>query len=102
MKHSSENELNALSSGLIGIMGVSLLIIPTRLHMFDMDTSIWVSVVQGIFAYAASISLQIISILQVPQKRIFFIQSAAVFFLFVYRFHTWQQTDIAHRHSNFE
>ncbi len=84
MKHSSENELNALSSGLIGIMGVSLLIIPTRLHMFDMDTSIWVSVVQGIFAYAASISLQIISILQVPQKRIFFIQSAAVFFLFVF------------------
>ncbi len=84
MKHSSENELNALSVGLIGIMGVSLLLIPTRLHILDMSASIWVSVFQGIFAYATSVSLQIVSILQVPQKRSLFIQGATTFFLFVF------------------
>jgi len=83
-KHSSENELNVLSSGLIGITGVSLLLIPAHFDIFDMNAPVWVGMTLGIFAYAASITLQIISILRVPRKRGLFIQGAVVSFLFIF------------------
>ena len=84
MKHPSENELGALLSGFIGVMGVSILLIPARLNIFNADTSIWVIVALGISAYLISTSVQIVSILQVPQKRALFIQGTAAFFLFIF------------------
>ncbi len=84
MKHSSENELNALASGIIGIMGVSLLLIPSRLSLLVAGLSGWAIVAFGILAYSISTSLQIVSILQVPQKRITFIRGAATLFLFLF------------------
>ena len=85
MKHSSENELNALSSGIIGIMGVSLLLIPSHLNLFIMGLSSWVIVVLGVLAFTISLSLHIVSILQkVSQKRITFIRYATTLFLFLF------------------
>jgi putative nucleotidyltransferase with HDIG domain len=84
MKHSSENELNAIASGIIGIMGVSLLLIPSHLSMLVDGLSGWVIVAQGILAYAVSMSLQIVSILLTPQKRVAFIRGATILFLFLF------------------
>ena len=84
MKHSSENELNALSSGIIGVMGVTLLLIPSRLNMFIEGLSSGVIVTLGVLAFTFSISFQIVSILQTSQKRIAFIQSAVILFLFLF------------------
>lgn len=84
MKHSTENDLNALASGIIGVMGVSLLLIPSRLNMFIVGISNWAIVTLGILAFSISLSLQIVTIMQVPQKRIAFLQGTTAFFLFLF------------------
>ena len=84
MKNSTEIELNALASGIIGIIGVSLLLIPSHLNMFIVGIPSWAIVVQGISAYGISISLQIVSIMQVPRKRGILIRGATLLFLFLF------------------
>jgi len=65
-------------------MGVGLLLIPTRINLFNMGALIWAIVALGISAYAISLSVQVVSILQVPLKRLKFIQGVATFFLFIF------------------
>ena len=84
MKHSAENELNALASVILGVIGVSLLLIPSHLEMFIMRIPGWAILVLGIFACGTSISLQIASILQIPRDLMVLIRGAATFFLFLF------------------
>ena len=84
MKHPSENELSALSSGLIGILGVGLLLIPVRLNVLDTNTPIFAVLALGIFSFAASLSLQISSILPIQKRRVRLIQNSTIFFLLLF------------------
>ena len=83
-EYSSEQELNMLALGLIGITGMSLLLIPSHLSMFIAGQSIWFIVILGILAYGTSLSLQIVSMSQVANKRNILLRGAGIFFLILF------------------
>ena len=84
MEHSTENELDLLASAIIGIFGVSLLLIPARLNLFIAGQSNWLIVATGIFAFSISLSVQIVSLFQSSQKQSILIRSAGIFFLILF------------------
>ena len=84
MEHSTENESDLLASAIIGIFGVSLLLIPARLNLFIAGQSNWLIVATGIFAFSISLSVQIVSLFQSSQKQSVLIRSAGIFFLILF------------------
>lgn len=86
MKPTSSNNLNALSSGILGVTGVSLLLIPSHLKVVIADQVNGVIVLLGIFSYAIALWLQIAVVLQTPQKRTLVPRSISAIVLFIF---TW-------------
>ncbi|HQV63190.1 MAG TPA: hypothetical protein PKV19_04250, partial [Anaerolineales bacterium] len=58
MKLSSEKDLDALSSGILGALAISLLLIPSRLGPLGDGLPNWLLVWLAIFSYIVSLSIQ--------------------------------------------
>jgi hypothetical protein len=86
MKLTSNNNLNALSSGILGVTGASLLLIPSHLKIVVSDQLSGVIVLLGISSYTIALWQQIVFVLQTPYKRIPFLRSISAISLFIF---TW-------------
>ena len=86
MKLASNTNLNALSSGLLGVTGISLLLIPSHLEVVITDQLNGVIILLGILSYAIALGQQISVVLQTSQKRILFLQGISAISLFIF---TW-------------
>jgi len=84
MEHPSENNFNLFTSFLLGGMGISLLLIPGEIQAFPFDPLGWAFILPGIISFALALSLQIITILPVPNWRVILIQLLAGAFLLVF------------------
>ncbi len=84
MKLTSNTNLNALASGILGVTGAALLLIPSHLNIVIPDQSSGAIVLLGIFSYAIALWLQIVIVLQVPQKRVVVLQSVSAISLFIF------------------
>ena len=82
MKQSAENELNALSSWLLGITGVSLILIPFHFGMEKLGTPPWAPLVLGIFCYLTALSNQLMFVMKYSRNRVLFQQSMSILLLF--------------------
>ena len=80
MRHSSENDLNALSSWILGITGTGLLLIPFH---FNLGLPAWGLSILGMFCYLVALSNQILFVLRTNERRDLFYRSASILFLFV-------------------
>ncbi|MDO9301864.1 MAG: GAF domain-containing protein, partial [Anaerolineales bacterium] len=83
MRHSSENDLNALSAWILGITGTSLLLIPFHFNMTATGIPGWALSSLGIFCGMVAISNQVLFALKSSRKRTLFYRSASVFLLFI-------------------
>jgi putative nucleotidyltransferase with HDIG domain len=83
MRQSSENDLNALSSWILGVTGTSLLLIPFRFSMTGLGLPGWGLSILGIFCYLTALSNQFLFVLKSSEKRTLFYRSASVLFLFI-------------------
>jgi putative nucleotidyltransferase with HDIG domain len=83
MKQSSENDLNALASWMLGITGTSLLLIPFHFNVAGSGIPYWVLPVLGISCYLVALSNQLIFVLKSTRTHTLFYRSASVFFLLV-------------------
>ncbi len=83
MKQSSENDLNALSSWILGVTGTSLLLIPFRFYLAGSGIPGWGLSILGIFCYLSALSNQFLFVLKSSEKRTMFYRSASVLFLFI-------------------
>jgi putative nucleotidyltransferase with HDIG domain len=84
MKHPSENDLNLFSSALLGALGVCLLLIPSHLRIISANYLDWPYIFLGLSSFITALSLQIVSVLNVPQSRARITQSVAIVLLFIY------------------
>jgi len=87
MSQSSENDLNALSSWILGVTGTSLLLIPFYFYnMVGAGVTDWGLSILGMFCYIAALLNQGLFVLNTNQKRILFYRSASILFLFILGF----------------
>ncbi|MBI5965440.1 MAG: GAF domain-containing protein [Chloroflexi bacterium] len=84
MKHSTEKDLSLLSSGLLGMMGICLLLIPSRLNPVFDDLPGWALILLGILSFMVSLSTQILYILDFHPNRAIFFRGTSVIFLFIF------------------
>lgn len=84
MKKTSNNDLNALSAGIFGITGLSLLLIPSHLSVLITGQMIWGVVLLGILSFAISLWLQIAFVLKAPEKNKLFLRSISTLFFFIF------------------
>jgi len=84
MKHSTSSDLSALSSGILGLMGICLLLIPFHLNPVFADTPIWVLTLFGILSFAASLSIQVLLVLNFHTRRHNFFRGVSTVFLFIF------------------
>jgi HD-GYP domain-containing protein (c-di-GMP phosphodiesterase class II)/putative methionine-R-sulfoxide reductase with GAF domain len=83
MSQSSENDLHALASWILGITGASLLLIPFHFNMTGSGIPNWGLSVLGIFCCMVALSNQVLFALKSSQNRVLFYRSASVLFLFI-------------------
>jgi len=83
MRHSSENDLNALSSWLLGITGTSLLLIPFHFNMTGSGMPDWGLSVLGTFCYLIALANQFLFVLKSGQNRTLFYRSMSVLLIFI-------------------
>lgn len=86
MKRSSIHDLHAFASGILGIIGAGLLLIPLDLKIVHTNGLSWSFILLGILSFATALSLQVISVLATTRKRPLLVRSAAGLLLFVF---TW-------------
>ncbi len=86
MKLTSSKKLNALSSGILGVTGVSLLLIPLHLKIVTTDQFNGATVLLGILSFTIALWLQIVVVLEAPQKHILFLRGVSAISLFIF---TW-------------
>ncbi|MBI3162918.1 MAG: GAF domain-containing protein, partial [Chloroflexi bacterium] len=79
-----EIELNTFASGMIAALGAGFLLIPSSLGALFAGLANWIVATLGLLAYAVSLSIQIVSIMPVPQRRIATIRSTGIFFLLLF------------------
>ena len=84
MKLSSEKDLDALSSGILGALAISLLLIPSRLGPLGDGLPNWLLVWLGISSYIVSLSIQTYFSINNHQKRIMFLRGVSIIFLFIF------------------
>jgi GAF domain-containing protein len=84
MKHRSDNVINALSSGILGLSGVSLLLVPSQLNIWGSGIPFWTLAILGIGPVAISLSTQVLFILQTDEMRSRFVKGLSIIFLFVF------------------
>ena len=90
MKQPINNDLNAFSSGILGVIGVALLLIPIKLTIPYVIEFNWLFSILGVLSFAIALSLQIVSILNSTKKRTEVIRIAAVLMLFIFAWVYWQ------------
>ncbi len=84
MKHTFNKDLNAFVSGILGILGASLLLIPAELKIISASKFSWLFVLLGLLSFISALSLQIISVLVVKKNWTIIIQSAAIVLLLIF------------------
>ena len=83
MKHFSDNDLNTLSSWLLGVTGTSLLLIPSHFHIIGSGMPDWSLFALGLICFLTALSSQVLFVLKSSQKRVLFYRSLSVLLLFV-------------------
>jgi len=83
MKQSSENDLHALSSWILGVTGTCLLLIPFHFNVDGLGLPEQVLAILGIFCYLIALLNQVVFVLNYSQKRVLFYRGASVLFLFI-------------------
>jgi len=83
MRNSSENDLNALSSWMLGITGISLLLIPSHFMLTGSGIPYWGLAILGFFCYLAAISNQVLFVLKSRQNRTPFYRSASILLMLI-------------------
>jgi putative nucleotidyltransferase with HDIG domain len=83
MKHPSENNLNVFASLLLGGIGANLLLVPAHLQISITNPVNWVFILLGGACFAAALSLQIVSVMRVSQKRVRLVQGLSILLLIV-------------------
>lgn len=83
MKHPSENNLNALSTWLLGISGVSLLLIPFHFDLAGLGLPGWAPPVLGALCYLTALSIQLTFVLKYGRNRELFNQILSILLLLV-------------------
>ena len=73
-----------LALGLIGMMGIGLLLIPSHLSNLIAVQSQWVVIFLGVFAFSVAKSIQVVSLMEVPQNRVVLLRSIGIFFLVLF------------------
>ena len=76
MKLASKNDLNIYASGLIGLLGTCLLIIPDFVKILFFNAFGWFFYILGVVAFALAIVLQFITIIEVNKTKNDIIQGA--------------------------
>jgi hypothetical protein len=84
MKHSTGSDLSALSSGILGLMGICLVLIPLHLKPVFTDIPIWALTLLGIFSFATSLSIQVLFIINFHPRRNNFFRGVSIVFLFIF------------------
>lgn len=83
MKHPSESNFNIFTSLLLGGMGICLLLIPEVTRIANTAQPNWVFILPGAACFIVALSLQIITILPVPVRRIKLFQALSAVLLIV-------------------
>ncbi|MBI5942813.1 MAG: HD domain-containing protein [Chloroflexi bacterium] len=84
MRASTENDLNALSAAILGILGGCLLLIPSHLDTVFSGIPIWAMALLGVCSFMIFLSAQIFFVLNFYSKCATFIQRLSAFFLFIF------------------
>ncbi len=83
MRNSPENELNAISTWLLGITGISFILIPFHFGMPGVNVNSWGLSVLGVFCYLTALSNQLMFVLKYGRNRVLFYRSTSILLLFV-------------------
>ncbi|MEW6401492.1 MAG: hypothetical protein AB1649_06805, partial [Chloroflexota bacterium] len=81
MKQRLLNDINALTSGILGFMGMSLLLIPEHMRNVLSGVSTWATLILGILCFVVALSCQIMFALQVRRRREVLIRLSSVLLL---------------------
>lgn len=90
MKQPSKYDILVFSSGILGVIGTALLIVPIKLNIINGFESSWFFDVLGLVSFATALSLQINVTLNSDSKFTMLIQVAAVAQVFFYTWMYWQ------------
>lgn len=90
MKQSTNNDLHAFSSGILGVIGAALFLIPGKLNIPYVIESGLIFAMLGILSFSAALSLLIVSILSTSRKRAIFVKVSALALLFIFSVVYWQ------------
>lgn len=83
MKRRSAYEVNAVTSGILGIMGISLLIVPSHLQAILENLSPWTPVILGALACFVSVSGQALFAIPMSGRREILIRAAEALLLLI-------------------
>jgi HD-GYP domain-containing protein (c-di-GMP phosphodiesterase class II)/putative methionine-R-sulfoxide reductase with GAF domain len=84
MKRLPDSDLNMFSSGILGILGVSLLLIPAQLRSIHSGELNWLFIFLGIASFAVALLLQTVTVLTVPLNRLRLTQCLSMILLFIF------------------
>lgn len=90
MKQPSINDLNAFSSGILGLLGAALLLIPGKLNIAYVVEFNFLFAILGLLSFSTALSLHIVSILNTVRKRSVVVRISAVLLLFIFSWVYWQ------------
>jgi len=83
MKRRSAYDVNAISSGILGIMGISLLIIPSHLQAILANIPSWAPVILGALLCFVSVGGQALFAIQMSGRREILIRAAEILLLLI-------------------
>jgi HD-GYP domain-containing protein (c-di-GMP phosphodiesterase class II)/GAF domain-containing protein len=83
MSQSSENDLNSLSSWMLGITGTSLLLIPFRFNLSGAGIPEWGLSILGMFCFMIALSNQLMFVLKFSQRSTRLYRNASVILLLI-------------------
>ncbi|MCE9646391.1 MAG: GAF domain-containing protein [Chloroflexi bacterium] len=69
MKNPPDNDLDALSSGILGLTGASLLLVPVQLNILGTVLPAWMMISLGMVSFAVSLVIQARMVLTADEKR---------------------------------
>ncbi|MBK8782151.1 MAG: GAF domain-containing protein [Anaerolineales bacterium] len=90
MKQSVNNDLNAFSSGILGVIGAALFLIPGKLNIPYVIESSLIFAMLGILSFSSALSLLIVSILSTSRRRTVFVKISSAALLFIFSGVYWQ------------
>ena len=84
MKQPHNNDLNTFLSGILGVIGAAMLLIPAKLNIAYVVEFNWLFAILGFLSFATALSLHIISILNTTKKRSLIVKFSAIVLLFIF------------------